>query len=354
MKKTLLTLTIFLSALYTQAQVVLTGTDMPVVGDIFMTLIDDRDSVFDPGTAGTGKIWDYTMMQISDTDGTFFQDLSVLPAGWANNFPDANFTHYSSADSSAQMFSSSNEGLIMEGFYDNKIDANITEVNFEPGILYIPANGFTYESHFHHDSRFEFEQFQGVWVKFAITIEVHIEGDATGTLLTDFGNHANVLRAMRLQYQTDSIFVDFGMGGGYELYQTDGPKDSSLSYMFYKDGPGCLLGTLDVDPITNKSISFGYNYFYHSPVAAKELIVNSEVFLSPNPNNSGFLKISNVPVGSNQLEIIDLTGKPVKSFQINKNEQRIDVKELSQGVYLYSLKNTDTNQVSSGKIVITE
>lgn len=354
MKKSLLIIFITLLSFNLKAQVVLTGADMPVAGDIFMTLIDDRDSIFDQGTASTGNIWDFTNMQVNDTDGIFFQELSVLPAGWADNFPDAQLTHYSAFDSSAQMFSSSNDGLIMEGFYDNSGDADIQEVNFDPGILYIPANGFTFGSHFHQDARFEFEQFQGVWIKFVITIEVRIEGDATGTLMTDYGNYANVLRAMRLQYQTDTIFVDWGMGGGYEFYQAEGPKDSSLSYMFYKDGPGCLLGKLDADPFTEKSISFGYNYFYHSPVSAKELIVNSDVFLSPNPSNKGYLKVNNTLSGTNQLEIMDLTGKQVLNYTIKSTEQKVDVKAFKQGIYLYSVKNIETGTASSGKLVITE
>ena len=55
----------------------------------------------------------------------------------------------------------------------------------------------------------------------------------------------------------------------------------------------------------------------------------------PNPSNSGLFTVRMDEVGTDHhLEIIDITGKRIKSLVVNNTTERIDLSNSPKGMYL--------------------
>lgn len=79
---------------------------------------------------------------------------------------------------------------------------------------------------------------------------------------------------------------------------------------------------------------------------------NSEVQIYPNPANDAFHISICKEEKSYLLELQDLTGRIIKSYSI-ENNTTINVKELTIGLYTYTIKSKSANQViKKGKIAI--
>ena len=70
--------------------------------------------------------------------------------------------------------------------------------------------------------------------------------------------------------------------------------------------------------------------------------INKELFfeLYPNPGES-FFKIHTALTGMKTFSLTDIMGRKILEGRFNGEEQRVDVKELRQGTYLFNLKSSD-------------
>ena len=75
--------------------------------------------------------------------------------------------------------------------------------------------------------------------------------------------------------------------------------------------------------------------------------------LYPNPT-SGIIDINSKDsriIGST-IEIVDLIGKQVASYQLSTTSQRIDISKLQKGTYIYTIKDKSHSVLKLGKILL--
>lgn len=67
-----------------------------------------------------------------------------------------------------------------------------------------------------------------------------------------------------------------------------------------------------------------------------------EIELFPNPTNSNIqISISGIELSNMDIELLDVSGKTLKQFQLEQLEQQIDLKDLNEGVYFVKIKSED-------------
>ncbi|MHB8261981.1 MAG: NHL domain-containing protein [Bacteroidia bacterium] len=83
-------------------------------------------------------------------------------------------------------------------------------------------------------------------------------------------------------------------------------------------------------------------------------IKNDELRIYPNPTSGVFnLTISQFDNEKiNSVEVYNTIGECVKQFRIQNSEFRMDVSDLSEGIYFYKVTNCETHQVGEGKIIL--
>jgi hypothetical protein len=67
----------------------------------------------------------------------------------------------------------------------------------------------------------------------------------------------------------------------------------------------------------------------------------SEIGIFPNPANESFSIRIPEPLSNFNLQILDLTGKEIKSFYNLNNDTKIETSELNCGLYLLKLETKD-------------
>jgi hypothetical protein len=77
--------------------------------------------------------------------------------------------------------------------------------------------------------------------------------------------------------------------------------------------------------------------------------MEAQIKVFPNPT-SQFLYVSHPVLNSFGIQIIDLNGKQVYSGTLNK-EQPLDVSNYSQGMYLVTIENKETNKKNTYNII---
>ncbi|MBW6484180.1 MAG: T9SS type A sorting domain-containing protein [Vicingaceae bacterium] len=85
----------------------------------------------------------------------------------------------------------------------------------------------------------------------------------------------------------------------------------------------------------------------------KGTVTKSEVNLFPNPTNDNLTISHNLETknGVVYLEIMDVMGRILINKTINNTNNQIDVKQLSSGLYFFTVSQNG-NVVESGKLVV--
>ena len=105
--------------------------------------------------------------------------------------------------------------------------------------------------------------------------------------------------------------------------------------------------------VTNTTMNtMTYTILKNEESTAIEVPYNATVKLYPNPiRNYSVLEFDNAGNDLFQLTISDVTGKIINTMQTSGNSFIVG-KGLDKGVYLYSLKNTQTNQVYRNSFIV--
>lgn len=78
---------------------------------------------------------------------------------------------------------------------------------------------------------------------------------------------------------------------------------------------------------------------------------NFSISVFPNPS-SGFIIVNNPKLVQGILSIFTETGTEIKQFLLNNDKQNIDVHDLAAGNYLYSITNSNGENIADGKIIL--
>lgn len=312
MKKIFTSLALLAFSITGNAQTI-TQADHPVVGEVWLEFIDTTGGGLTIDPPGTGLSFNFTGLNIHDTDGVLFQAVSDAP-GYMNagtNFPGSGICVLNPADSSGTFFSSSTDGFYLDGIYspglisNQAVGLNIDAVELDPGRLLIPSP-FAFQDIRTHNSNFTIS-FNPSGTPITVTVSSSyvqsMEADAEGTLTTPFGTFPGVLRFKEVTYTVDSTFYSAILNNTVEY------SDTTITFTFVKQGPHAVLATVDVDPNTFTPIRASY---YDPLSLVGEVEQRPAPVIYPNPANEQ-ISISNVRENS-QLEVYDYTGKLLKTF----------------------------------------
>jgi hypothetical protein len=335
MKKRLLISFILLS-FKTIAQPTFTSVDVAKLpGESYSEYTIDTNGISE-GASGPNQNWIFNISIIGNA--TVSNIISATSAPINTYFPSANMvittgnaptgpgTYSFYEQSATQSISLGNVNFMPSGNYD-------TAKYIDP--LVYEKYPFTYLSTF-SDSAIELiPPTPGFPFSGAYVILEKVIYDAYGTLTINGQVFSNVLRRV----DNDTVIIDFGITSAtilirsYSWYQL-GNKAPLFVISYSDEGSGSIVKNATV----NGDIVSGLDYNF------KNLVLN----IFPNPATNE-LKIGNGFRGATTYEIKDLSGKVIISGILSPISKTIDIKVLSEGMYILELKSND--KVLSKKFV---
>jgi len=354
-KLLLLVLGIFCIKL-TNAQITITWQDFPGVGDVWVSFNDNRVNVHTITPPAPGlQSWDYSAaFLISDTTALHFIAPSATPAGWAAAFPNATHAVYLPQDSIAQFFIGQIDGFYLDGLYTGTQGSPFTSINLNPNQLIHPTP-FTYNSTRTDNSLATIDipanpPAPGTRVK-RYTMAGFLS-DAWGSLITPAGVYVSTIRVRQQSVSIDSTFIDLLGTGVYTFVQTSGPSDTTTTYSWFKNGPGSLLMTIDVNGTTGQTD--GASYYMYSAVGIPDQNEIEEVTAYPNPASENI----NFKIDGNkivEIRIFNVSGQLIRTENVKGiNQLRMSINAFSQGIYSFRMMDADGNVIKNGKFTIAK
>ncbi len=327
MKKLLLItfITVSVSAL---AQPTFTSADMiKLAGESYSEYNIDTIGISE-GAAGPNQNWNFNITTIGNAIVSNIIAAASAPSN--AHFPSADIVITSgNVPTNSGVYSfyeqSTSQSLSLGDLNFAPLNSYDTSKYFDP--LVYEKYPFTYLTTFFDSAVQLISAPPGFPFSGSITILENVVYDAYGTLTINNQVFSNVLR----RADVDTVVIDFGFISStsllkaYSWYQL-GNKNPLLVITYSEDSATNLVKSAKI----NGSIVTGLNYN----------LKNTELNIYPNPAQNE-LKISNVFKGSAFYEIKDLSGKTIVSDRLNTTSRTIDIKALSEGLYILELKSND-------------
>jgi Secretion system C-terminal sorting domain len=323
MKKLLLIAFTFLG-LKVFAQPTFTAADLnPLVGDVTSFITLDTTGIAE-GTAGANQIWNFNVVISNTPINSLAVNPSTAPA--AGFFPTATV---------ALQTNTINQG--------NSVYAFLNADNAKQELLGQVVNtGTTIDTSVFSDPLIQTVYpltFQTSYYDIGIvppkpssplpnttTYGLQFDADAYGTLVINNQTFTNVLRIKAI----DTLTLDFGF---FQFEQI------VTSYSWLKQGyKSAIFGISysEASGTISKSVTINGNL----PTSLWNAIVDAQVSVFPNPAINQ-LNITNGFKGTTTYEIKDVNGKVIEVDQLNSISKTIDIKALSEGMYILELKSND-------------
>ena len=318
-------------------------------------------SILSTGANGSGVIWDYSSLQPDELDTTIILDPALTP--YAAFFPNANLAFMETdGDTTFFYFKSSASALTIEGF-----GAEIAGLGLSFPIIFNPVSTLIelpalYNDKFSGTARgelkFAYADTMGPLIADSIWFKSESLKDDTiigsGELLLPSGTFY-ALKQKTVEIRTDSLFahLTFPAPGWIVILAT---KDTKRLYTWWVNGVGIAL-EIDLDSLGAVE---NFNYTLEAPVLSIPDNPSYELAkVYPNPA-SDFVTIS----------VNAATNKDLMMVVFNSLGQMVDIKTVSnryaslgsiqlnlhgypEGIYYYSLKDTEGNAYNSGKFVVS-
>lgn len=351
MKKLILiivSISIFLSL---KAQISITQNDFGPIGAT-ITLADDTlpSTTLDLGTPGTGKIWDFTMLNNHYTYQYAFVNVSASP--FALDFPNANMAIQILPQNFYYYLNSGSTSFLALGQSGDFLGIGTDlAIHLDPAdkIMEFPA---TYLSTFNANSMIDETYYYGQSVSGFMVDSIRMKSvtqkssliDAWGTLTTTEGSFPS-LREKRYEFGIDSTW-GYIMGTWVE-FGVD--TTENFGYSWYANGIGMPIVEIDYDTATNKAT---FASWVLPSLTITDVQDNSsfgsqstgfDIFPNPVQNE---LYLQQLPVfESCVVNVYDLTGRCLiqKTFN-NNNSVFIKTADLSSGVYMIEVSTDGVRQ----------
>jgi hypothetical protein len=302
------------------AQPNFTASDLNfVVGETFSSRSADTTGIFQGG-AGPNQVWNFTLVTNGNDD--FAEILDVNNVSFSGAFPSANIVIKDSnafGDVAYTFFNQSNDSSVFIGEVSLSPPNIIDTLIYNNPLLY-NQYPFTYLSTYNDIAQIS----SGANASINRSSGTY---DAYGDITVNGVLFPNTLR--RHQFDTTIFGGVFSTTIYYERFQwlSIGEKSPLLSISYFRFGN---IGPYEKDVVVNGNIFASIKQIKGEPSWA----------IYPNPANSE-LKISNAFQSNVFYEIKDLSGKTIASDQLNTISKSIDIKALSEGMYILELKNKD-------------
>ncbi len=339
MKKFLLLTLAIIFALITNAQITITSSDAPNIGDAFVSITDTLSvDTLTPRADGTNIAWDFSSLQNTGYDTSLFID--PASTAFAADFPTANMVNRTNlGDNYLNKTSSLIEAV---GF----ILGDTLALNFDDNLTYFQFP-MTYGNNFNDQASVDFKMKYDTTITvsgFPVTIDsirfkrvINYTKSVVGwgSLTTPTANYSDVLKFKSHETDIDSIWMHTSSLGWVSAQNS---TDSTDTYEWYENGLGRSLLSINVKHDTTQSV----NYFHATIVNINNNKINSGIKVYPNPVNENLNFVSENKI--NSIEIFDLTGKSITlQTEINNKSIRINVSNLRQGIYFYKIIDNKGN-----------
>ncbi len=302
----------FICALQVNAQITLTSaTSVPNIGDSVDYYFEENYS-FDVSQTGANQTWDFSTA--TGTPGTL-NIIDVSSAMDPSSFPSANLVGAQTVDTfyAESYYSSSSSDLSLEGNYSPGSFRSIYSDKQE--FLKFPI---TYNDSFN-------ETFAGTFELISLytldrTGTAVITADGYGNLILPYTTVYNVLK-VKITYDITDTLMGLPIS-----------TSTQVSNYWFNTATHFYLASTTEDSGGGSSASY---------IAQSDLVLGvdnfqlkeSQITLYPNPANNYF-HIKNTSGEILKANIIDISGRNVKTVVTSLGDMKIDVSDLHYGIYL--------------------
>jgi hypothetical protein len=340
--KAWLTATIILSALLTNAQIIITSENVPVPGTNVLKGIDNLPVGLNPGTSGPGKTWDFSPLISEEIIG--YSYLSPLSTPYPGYYPEANLAVHTSDTAYSYLYYDQDmfemQGIVI--FHQG----NSYAFDYSPDLVLLNFP-FTFGDEISQDYFFE-------WVYAntddSVKVKTHVtkslEADAFGTVTLPVGDF-NAIRAKVTQENKDSMWAQ--VLGNWMLISTT--ITSSNQYDWYTDDPEVDISLVSFKYDETWSTLESVEFFRESYVGTGPEISNTEFNIYPNPASEMiFIEKAGKPGG--RLQIFNSAGQLVFEEEMTSNKHEFYLERMVAGIYLCRVLDDYSGNAYQEKIVI--
>ncbi len=326
----------------------------PANGDTWSTLQCDTNGV-NPGTAGTGKTWNYAGITVNN--GMQVDYLTANVSGVVN-YPAANVSVTASNNENSFYASSANSLL----YYGGRRSAQGNTFNLgytSPAIMASYPMSINNSSTASTAGTVQVVLPQGSATGSFVGTNT-VVADASGTMILPGTSQTftNVLRTLFSQDINFTVSVPLiGSVSGtmtevtFDYYQS-GIKAPLFSISNFTVALPAPFPTTIEKIVTRNKNAVGTGTTINTTSLYSVKPADADIRLYPNPaNQSVSLRTSSEMWQT--IEIFDLTGRLVEKKELIDGKVTVDVSAYQEGLYIYSLKGTAADRSHSGKITVT-
>jgi hypothetical protein len=358
MKKLILTIAVMASSVFiADAQITINQSDMATIGIVIHMSVDTLSPIV-VTPAGPGQTWAYALTPQDRQDSMFFLQPNLTPYDSINptsnicfyQLPDTTFAYLVNTPSSTTMVGMAKSRIIT----GNHITASAHFYN-DQTMMKFPTN---YLDNFKDTSAFEARIKYGYMIGTFLIDSLKIRNktwitdtiDAWGNITTPLGTFPS-LREKRIEISQDSLWA-YAFGTWTEATTAAGlGVDTLLTYSWYTPNMKYAIFQLVVDYATDTVKTASYMNTNPALGIADITDGNSKCIIYPNPAND-VLNIFSTMTGNNLIEIFDNMGNQVKKLNIKETDKKINISDLSIGMYYLKITNLKTQLSSSGKFSV--
>jgi hypothetical protein len=352
MKKNLLILSSFLGILSSSAQITITSADVVTPTKMLIEATDTMPLVSVGFANSVSQTWNMSSLHTHTIDSSMYLPYSAFPNP---SFPTSNLIIKPLHQTLYAYARNSTSGLSMLG---NAGTANvvgnptpISSKNSSPEIIlnFPMTYGTNIANNFTTTTVYPYNAGGTDSIRIKSKVTKVITADAWGSLTTPLGIY-NALRVKEVKQSSDSAFFHIP-GSGWQFISTQ-PGGSSTDYFFWANGVGFPLVVASAN---GGGTIVSVTWLKALPITTdiNETVAATEVSVFPNPaqNEINFaVETSNAAI----IHLFDISGRMINSYSVTSDHTTVDISNLTNGVYSYSLIDKDNVLLNRGKFIIAK
>jgi len=338
------------------AQITLTSSDMPKVGDKLVFGHDTTSSSLSKLTApilGASIVWDYHTLPTTYRDTDSFVNPSTTP--YAGLYPSATVADtvygsvgYTYFDVTGSSFSILGTVQKLQGYKAGAV-FNPPFLQLNLPAIYNTVSGSTSKGTV---SPFpvNYPGFDSAKANIVITYNDTI--DAWGSLTTPLfgGTTYGTLCQKHYELNIDTVYLKDTTTKSWVMLIAQ--KSKTYEYRWYANGIGNAVATMTMDTATGKKVT-AMEWYDGYPDAINELSLQHNVLVYPNPctNQVTFhLSQQNASI----VYVYDIAGRELSNVAITNGTSTLSTTSYSPGIYIYRITDKSGNVIDNGKFTVAQ
>lgn len=358
------------------AQITVTSATFPVAGDTLMYVIDNDPVNINPATPpGGNQLWDFSMLQISQTFETIYRPASAGMS--ASNFPGADLvitgqtgeTYFNVTSNKFEALGYSGGdpaglGLNVLAKFNPVVTERTSPLAFFDVIPQTTDLSLPFSTDQLPDSLFQGAPFTPDSIRVRLNTQRLDVVDGWGTCQIPGGTYP-VLRMKRTEYTTTNLdvylggflgWVDISQFGGGAFSNFLG-TDTTVSYRFISgtEKEEIAIATMNNELSSVETVRYKNNGLTDVPEPGNSP-GSANIQAHPNPAVEYVnFNCSNLPRDNYTLKIYNIVGKVVWKGDYALNGNRViyvELDDFKKGTYLYSLSDGKGNIIGTKRLVV--